>query len=200
MIMPKVLQPRPARLLMVLGGVTATLLISAFMYLAPAFGLPFIDFPRLGGGIFTADAGAAFRLGYVIFFLMSAIVLPLLMTSVWSALPGHPVSIGGSALKGLAAGAVLWAASGAFLPLAGALSPLVDNPGFFALSHGWLMAVGVLLGHLAYGVTLAVVGGMSGGTRPMDSIGWTGFGYGDVREAAVQHPSRKAYGKLGRSA
>ncbi len=200
MMLPKVLQPRPARLLMVLGGVTATLLITAFIYLAPALGFQFIDFPRLGGGIFTADAHAAFWLGYVILFLMSAFVLPIVITSLWSTLPGHPLTVKGSLFKGLSAGALLWIVSGLVLPAAGALSPLVSNPGFFALSLGWPTVIGLLLGHLAYGLTVAMVGGMSGGTRPMDSLGWTAFGYGDVREAALQHPTRKAYGKLGRSA
>lgn len=199
MILPKILQPRPPRLLMVLGGVTGSLLAVALVRLAPALGIPMIDLPLLAGRVFTSHAGPAFWVGHAIFVLAGAVVLPIVVADLWTLLPGHPVSLRGALLKGVSAGIVLWIVTGILLPPAARLASLADRPGFFAVELGVPAAVGLLLVHVAYGIAMTLVGGMSGGTRPMDTLGWTGFGYGDIREAALIHPSRKAYGKLGRS-
>lgn len=188
MIRPEVLTPRPAILLGVLGGTVATLLLSALIYLAPAFGFPFIDFPRLVGGLFTGDPDVAFWLGYCLFFWAGVFVFPILFVRLWPALPGPHVGFGGALVKGMLWGLILWIAAGLLLPLLGALNQLDDQQpvagglraGFFALNAGWLGAVGVLLGHVAYGIALALVTAMGQGIVPSATLGWPGYDHAET--------------------
>lgn len=178
---PAVLNVRPSIVLTTLGGAVATLLLSALLFLSPVFGFPFVDFPRLVGGIFTAHPEAAFWLGFALFFLVGWLVFAPLLGFFWPLLPGDDIRFTGALVKGLLWGLILWVASGFLVPLFGLLNRLdgLENPGFFALGEGILAAVGVLLGHLAYGVALALVAAMGRGIVPLDTLGWMGYREGD---------------------
>ena len=177
MVRPSPLQPQPSLLLLLVGGATATLLISALLYLAPAFGLPFIDLPRLTGGLFTEDAGLALGLGYAIFFISGAFVMPFVLGTLWPTLPGDPVRFPGAALKGAAFGAAFFVLSGLLTWVLGWFNQLEELvlPGLFALNLGLVAAVLLLLGHLVYGVAAALVGAMGRNISPIDTIGWDGY-------------------------
>lgn len=166
-----------------LGGAAATILLSALLFLAPVFGFPFIDFPRLVGGLFTADPETAFGLGFGLFFITGWLIFAPALAFAWKALPGDDVRFTGALLKGVLWGLILWGLSGLLLPLFGAWNRLegLQNPGFFALGTGLLGALAVLLGHLAYGVVVALVAAMGQGISPMDTLGWMGHAAG--REA-----------------
>lgn len=197
MIRPAILAPRPSLLLLVLGGLVATLLLSALMFVAPAFGFPFLDFPRLVGGIVTDDPTVAFWLGYWIFFAVGVFVLAPLLVVVWTILPGRDVGFRGALVKGASWGLILWVPGGLLLPVVGLINQLGDqgleNPGFFALGAGLLGAVGFLLGHVAYGLTVALVGAMSQGIKPLETLGWMDQLRGDVRDIALTHPNRPGH-------
>lgn len=199
MVKPAVLNPRASMILLVVGGVLGTILLSSLIYTAPAFGLPSIEIPLLVGGVFTADEHLAFWLGYLLFFIVGVFVFAPAMSLVWSSLPGKGVGFVGAIIKGAIWGAILWVIGGLMLPLFGLLNRLdtVPNPGFFGISLGLLGAAGVLAGHLVYGVVVAVVAMMSQGIQPLETIGWVGHGYGDVREVGVNPPERTAHGMLG---
>lgn len=188
MLRPATLTPRPSFVLASLGGAVAVLLLSALLFLSPVFGFPFVDFPHLVGGIFTENATAAFWLGFWIFFVGGWLVFPALFSVFWPMLPGDDeVNLPNALIKGLVWGAILWVLSGLLLPLFGWINQLAGwgNPGFFALGEGVLAALGVLLGHLAYGAALGLVSAMGRGISPLDTLGWYGYGRSGLNRAAV---------------
>ncbi len=184
---PVALINHPSLLLATLGGAVAVLLLSALLFLSPVFGFPFVDFPRVMGGIFTADPEGAFWLGFTIFFVGGWLVFPFLLVAAWSLLPGENEGFIGALVKGLLFGLGLWVFSGLVLPLAGWLNQLdgLENPGFFALGAGVLGALGVLLGHLAYGAALALIAAMGQGISPLHTLGWYEYRRSGLNRAAV---------------
>lgn len=175
MLKPATLNPHPSAVLATLGGAAGTVLLMALLFLSPALGIPFVDVPRLVGGIFTPDPAAAFWLGSAVFFLGGWLVFPVGFAMAWPLLPGgSEVTLPHALVKGLLLGGVLWVLSGLLLPALGWFSQLsnLENPGFFALGEGVLAAAGVLLGHLLYGVAVALVAAMSRGMAPIDLLGW----------------------------
>jgi hypothetical protein len=188
---PHALNPKPSMMLALLGGVVAALLLSALIYLAPVFRLPFIDIPLLIGGIFTTVADTALWLGFWIYFLIGVFIFAPLLRFLWTDLPGDAVSFGGALLKGVLWGVTLGIISGLLLPLFGLLNRLpageVANPGFFALNQGFRAAVGLLLGHLLYGIALALVTNMGQAIDPLEVIGWPGYSHGESYQTLRAH-------------
>lgn len=176
MIKPATLVPRPSPSLAILGGAVAMLLLSSLLQLAPVLGLPFIDLPRLIGGIFTANSEVAFWLGFWLFFLGGVFVFPPLLVWAWPSLPGPNRGFIGALVKGLFWGLILSVVTGLLLPLFGLLNQLDDltNPGFFALGMGWPGTLILLLGFVAYSVVMALIAAMGRGTEPIDTLGWLG--------------------------
>lgn len=178
-IRPVQLNPKPGITLTLLGGGVGAVLLSALVFLAPALGVPFIDIPLLVGGLFTASVPSAFWLGFWLNFAVAMLVFGPALTIVWPMLPGSGNGLAAAVTKGLAWGLALWVLSGLLLPLLAVLSQLdasvMRNPGFFALSTGVWGALGLLGGHLAYGLTVALIGGMGRGVSPLDTMGWPGY-------------------------
>ena len=180
--------PRPSLVLATLGGAVGVLLLSALLFLAPALGFPFLDLPHLMGGIFTESAGAAFWLGFALFFLGGWLIAPLLFLLLWPMLPGGAeVNLGNGLLKGVIWGVLLWVVSGLLLPVLGWINQLagLENPGFFALGAGVLAALALLLGHLLYGAVLGLVAVMARGIAPIDTLGWYEYGRSELNRAAA---------------
>ena len=181
---PPTLNARPGMLLCVLGGLVATILLNALMFLAPALGFPFLDIPHLMGGVLTRSPDAAFWLGFWINFLPGVVVFAPAFDFAWEFLPGPSLGLRGALLKGVLWGLVLWVLSGLMLLLVGALNRLdpgvVQHPGPFAFRAGLLGALGLLGGHLAYGVALALVAATGQGVFPTDTMGWSGYMKGET--------------------
>lgn len=184
---PVIRKPHPSLFpLTILGGMTATVLLVALIHLAPLVGLPLVDLPGLIGGVFSANAGTALTVGYVIFLTMGMVVFPLALSLLWPAFPGHDASFGGALLKGLLWGLLLWLLSGALLPVFAFFgAPATDElhaPGLFALGTGLLGPVVLLAQQLAYGLSLAAVASMGRDVSPLDTIGWmwTSHGSGEA--------------------
>lgn len=189
MARPKIMQPQAAFLMAVLGGATATILMTALLYLAPVVGLPLLDMPRLIGGLFSADGAVALGLGYVLFFLGGALVMPLFLAYFWPSLPGEGIGFLGAAVKGLIFGLIAFALSGLMLWLLGVLNRLegLASPGPFALSLGLGGLLVLLVVHLLYGLAVALVAAVPQGISPIDTLGWTGY-----RQAATDPVALKA--------
>jgi hypothetical protein len=177
MAKPGPIEIQPPVLLTTLGGAVGVLLFTALLYLAPLTGSEVIDYPRLIGGIFAPQPGAAFWLGYAIFFLLGWLVWPPLMAMTWTKLPGDNLRFTGALQKGLLWGAALWVVAGLLLPLLGVLTRTegVANPGLFGVSAGIGAAVFFLVGNLAYGVVAAVVGAMARGISAIETLGVEGY-------------------------
>jgi len=181
---PPTLNARPGLLLTMLGGLVGVLLLSALMFLAPVLGFPFIDIPHLMGGVITDSPRAAFWLGFWGFIIPGVVVFAPAFDLAWDFIPGPQVGVWGALMKGVAWGGTLFVLSGLMLPVVGALNRLppsvVQSPGPFALGLGLLGALGLLGGHLAYGVAMALVASMGQGIFPGDTIGWPGYIKGEV--------------------
>jgi hypothetical protein len=191
-IRPTVLNPRPGLVLPLLGGWVGALLLSAGIFLAPAFGLPFIDIPHLMGGIFSHSPAVAFWLGFWLNFAAGMFVFPSLLAVTWPKVPGSGVGVLGAAVKGLSFGAGLWVLSGVLLPVAGWLNRLgpgvVQSPGFFAIHTGWLGALAVLGGHLVYGLSVTLIAAMGEGIFPVETLGWPGHRRAETPPAGQLYP------------
>lgn len=181
---PRVLTPKPSVLLSLLGGMTATLLASALLHLAPAVGLPFVDLPRLIGGVFTSDPETASGLGFFLFFLVGVLVFSPLIVPYWSALPGRGVGFAGALVKGALWGLILWAVMGLLLPLLGLLGRVegLQNPGLLGFGLGLLGGLGLLVAFVAFGITLATVTAMGQGISPLNTIGWVGYAHAETAQ------------------
>lgn len=194
MIHPKALNSSPSMLPLVpLGGLVGMLLLTALLHLAPAFGLPLIDVPRLIGGLFTTDPTAALWIGFWIYFLLGVVLFGPLMGVFWHSLPGPDVGFTGALPKGIVWGVVLWLATGVLLPLFGVLNrlPALPNPGFFALQLGVAAAVFLLVGYVLFGVAAALVAATGQGISPIDTLGWEGYGTGASRDILPPQPARR---------
>lgn len=193
-IRPTALNVGPSVLMLLLGGLVGTLLLSALLFAAPVFGFPFVDIPHLVGGIFTESPAGGFWLGFWLFFLTGWLVFAPALLLVWHLLPGEPIGFVGALIKGLLWGTLLWVLSGVLLPVFGWLNQIdgLENPGFFALGEGVLAALGVLLGHLAFGAAVALVAAMAQGIAPLDTLGWMGYRVGPHEHAHTQQ--RSTYG------
>ena len=191
-IRPSVLNPRPGLVLPLLGGWVGTLILSAGIFLAPALGLPFIDIPHLMGGIFTDSPTAAFWIGFWLNFIAGAFVWPSVLSVAWPMLPGSGVGVLGAIVKGLGFGVGLWILSGFLLPVAGWLNHLgpdvVRSPGFFAIRTGWAGVLALLGGHLAYGLSVALIAAMGEGIFPMETLGWPGHRRAETPPGATLYP------------
>jgi hypothetical protein len=191
-IRPSALNPRPGLVLPLLGGWVGTLILSAGIFLAPVFGLPFIDVPHLVGGIFCDSPTAAFWLGFWLNFIAGAFVFPSLFAVVWPMMPGSGVGILGATVKGLGFGVALWVLSGVLLPVAGWLNRLppdvVQRPGFFAIHTGWTGVLAALGGHLVYGLSVGLIAAMGEGIFPVETLGWPGHRRAETPPAGRLYP------------
>lgn len=195
MIRPATLREHPSPGLLLLGGLAATLLASALLFVMPALGFsaprqvvgsPFLDLPRLIGGIFSGDAEAAFWLGFWLFFFGGALILPLALGQVWRLLPGADVGLTGAVVKGGLGGLILWIISGLLVPLLAVGNRLgVANPGLFAIGAGPLAVLGLCVWHLIYGVSLALVAALGHGIKPLNTLGWEGYRPGEHQQEAI---------------
>ncbi len=185
---PIMLHPGPSPVTPLVGGATGMLLIAALMNLAPRFGVPYLDVPRLTGGIFATDPNAAFWIGYSLFLLVPGIVLfPSLLAGTWHLLPGPALGPLGALVKGVALALALWVLAGLTLPLAGALCrvPGIQNPGFFAAGGGLRALLVLLAGHLLYGLGVGLVTGVEQGITVPETLGWSEFGHASAGELTL---------------
>lgn len=146
---------RPDFRRVILGGVAATLVLTALMYLAPLADFPNIDMASAIGGFLDRPAlvfTARWWIGLAVFVLVGVLLAPLLFA--WAApriLYGRPW------LRGLEYGALLWAFGAVFVMVHFGLmfhEPFTSQPHLSALSS--------FSGNLAYGAVLAIVGARLG--------------------------------------
>jgi hypothetical protein len=181
-VRPLTLSAGPSPILLLLGGLVGTVLLMALMHLAPAFGFPFIDFPRLVGGLFSSDPDVAFGVGAAVVLLLGWFVFAPLLHPFWVMLPGRSPGLKGALVNGALWGLILWALAGLGAPVLGALNrvPGIESPGLFMMNTGALGVVGTLAGHLAYGVAVTMVASLARGISPLETLGRTGYGRPDL--------------------
>ena len=174
---PLLYKPHPSLFpVMLLGGLTATVLLTAAIRLAASRDVAVVDLPLLLGGVFSGDASTVFTAGHTIFLVAGVLVLPLVLAALWPFAPGDRFTYGGALVRGAIFGLVLFVLAGVLLPLLGALSrsPGVDalDPGLFGVGMGVAGVLQLLLGTQVYAVTMALAAQMPRGLQPMDMVGW----------------------------
>jgi uncharacterized membrane protein YagU involved in acid resistance len=138
----------------IIAGVPGTIAISAVMAMAPRMGMPKMDIVDMLSTMF----GKTNRLmGWMMHFMMG-IVFALIYIFLWSVGVGSPTWI-----NGLVFGGVHWLVAGmvmGIIPMmhVGIKRGEVQAPGLWMTNNGGMMAfVGGLIGHLVFGVVVALV-------------------------------------------
>lgn len=139
---------RPNVTRLVLGGLIATLAMTAMMYLvAPMMGVR-MDIAAMLGSML----GGSWAAGLAMHFFNGGVVFPLVFGYlVVSRLPGPPV------LQGALWGTALWLIAQTMI------MPMMGAGLFSAAAGGMVAAVGSLVGHLLYGTILGAVGAVGAG-------------------------------------
>jgi hypothetical protein len=174
---PLLYKPHPSLFpVMLLGGFTGTVLLTAALRLTSSLGVAVVDLPELMGGVFSAEASTAFTAGHTLFLLAGVLVLPLLLAVLWPFAPGSRFTFRGALIRGGIFGLGLFALTGLVVPLLGGISrlPAVSflDPGPFGVGLGLWGPVQLLLGTQLYAVTTALVAAMPRGLQPLDAVGW----------------------------
>jgi hypothetical protein len=174
---PLLYKPHPSLFpVMLLGGFTGTVLLTAALRLTSSRGVAVVDLPLLMGGLFSGDMSTAFTAGHVLFLIAGILVLPLVLAALWPFAPGSRFTFRGALVRGALFGLGLFVLAGILVPVLGAVSPRGGvtflEPGPFGAGLGVWGPLQLLLGTQLYAVTAALVAAMPQGLQPMDAVGW----------------------------
>ena len=131
-----------------LAGVLGTIVMTMLMLIGPRMGMPKMDMPGMLGTMVAPPGAAAQALGGVMHLVMGAIVA-IFYALAWSWGLGSPNWAGGG-LLGLAHGVV----AAILMPVMTRMHP--RNP---ESAGGAMTVVGILMGHLVFGLVVAWVYG-----------------------------------------
>ena len=146
----------------VLGAITAgiigTIVMTMVMMMAPKMGMPKMDIVGMLGSMFSAESNR--MVGMIMHFMMG-IVFAIVYALLWSAGIGTV-----SPLWGAIFGMVHWLISGVMMGgmsmmNAGVKAGTVNAPGVYMTNSGGMMAfMGGLIGHVIFGLVVALVYGL----------------------------------------
>lgn len=129
----------------ILSGLAGTLIMTALMYMAPAMGMPKMDIIGMLGTMFTPNQGAARVMGTVAHFMMGA-VFAILYALLWN------LGIGSSTwLWGVIFGAAHGVIAMLTMPMMVKMHPRPPK-----MDSGAMMMVGLLAGHMVFGLVVAL--------------------------------------------
>jgi uncharacterized membrane protein YagU involved in acid resistance len=139
----------------VVAGIVGTIVITMVMAMAPKMGMPKMDIVGMLGSMFSPEGNRT--LGMVIH-LMMGIVFAVIYALLWNAGIG---TVG--LLWGAVFGAGHWLVAGVMMGgmsmmHAGVKAGTVEAPGVFMVNSGGMMAfMGGLIGHVIFGLVVALV-------------------------------------------
>ncbi len=142
----------------VAAGLAGTIVMSMLMAMGPSMGLPKMDIVGILGSMFNKNGNRTW--GWIVHLMMGSI-FAVIYTVLWSAGIGTRHLAGGALF-----GAVHWLIAGLMMggvPMmhAGVKAGTVKAPGVYMLSEGGAMAfIGGLMGHVVYGLVVALVYGL----------------------------------------
>ena len=157
------------------AGLVATVVMSAMMKMATAAGMTQMPpMPLVIGAMLSGDRSTALKLGSVIHYLMmGTVVFGIVYAGVFAAVGNASLLTG--ALIGLAHGVVVGAMAMPMMPAmhprmgvvpapagVGGAAPATDEvhlsaPGSFGVHWGAMTPVGLVVGHVVYGLVAALV-------------------------------------------
>ena len=128
------------------SGLAGTAVMTVLMYVAPMMGLPKVDIVGMLGSMFTANKGVATVFGLMAHF-MAGVVFALIYALLWS------IGLGSATwLWGLVFGAVHGIVAIVMVQLLMRMHPRAPE-----MAGGARAKAGMLMAHLVYGLTLALV-------------------------------------------
>jgi hypothetical protein len=141
----------------IVAGIVGTVVISLVMAMAPRMGMPKMAIWQMLGSMFSKDGNNA--LGWALHFMMGTI-FAILYAALWSAGIGS-VSAGSGVLFGAVHFLIVGLVMGG-MPMmhAGIKAGTVQAPGVYMLNAGVMGFMGGLIGHVVYGVVVALVYGL----------------------------------------
>ena len=141
----------------IVAGLVGTVVMSMVIAMAPTMGMPKMAIWEMLGTLFSKEGNVG--LGWVMHFMMG-VVFAIIYAALWAAGIGSATWVGGVIF-----GAVHWLVAGLMMggvPMmhAGVRAGTVKAPGVYMMSAGGMMAfVGGLIGHVLYGLVVALVYG-----------------------------------------
>ncbi len=130
----------------VIAGLVGTVVMTILMVVAPAMGMPKMDIVGMLGSMITANKGTATIVGWVIH-LMMGVVFAIIYAFAWSQGIGSVTW-----LWGLIFGAVHAIVAIVMMPIMIRMHPRPPE-----MEGGAMTMVGQLMGHLVYGLVVALV-------------------------------------------
>jgi uncharacterized membrane protein YagU involved in acid resistance len=129
----------------IIAGLLGTLVMTILMYLGPTMGMPKMDIIGMLGTMFTTNEGSARIIGTIVHFMMGAI-FALIYAFLWN------LGIGSSAWYwGLIFGTVHALIAIVMMPVMLRMHPRPPSMDF-----GPQMMLGLLMGHLVFGLVVAI--------------------------------------------
>jgi len=142
----------------VVAGLAGTIIMTMVMVMAPRMGMPEMDIPGMLGSMFNSEGNRT--MGMVMHLLMG-IIFAIVYALLWNAGIGTVTW-----LWGVIFGAVHWLISGLMMGVvpmmhAGVKAGKEEAPGIFMMNNGGMMAfMGGLIGHVIFGLVVAIVYGL----------------------------------------
>lgn len=142
----------------VIAGVAGTIVMTMVMVMAPKMGMPKMDIVGMLGSMFSPEGNRSLGMAM---HLMMGIVFAVIYALLWNAGVG---TVG--LLWGAVFGTVHWLVSGGMMGgmsmmHAGVKSGTIEAPGVFMINNGGMMAfMGGLIGHIIFGLVVALVYGL----------------------------------------
>lgn len=142
----------------IVAGLLGTIIITMVMNMAPQMGMPKMDIVGMLGSMFSPEGNRTMGMAM---HMMMGIVFAIIYALLWNAGLG---SVG--LLWGALFGAGHWIVAGTMMGgmsmmHAGVKAGTVEAPGVFMLNNGGIMAfMGGLIGHVIFGLVVALVYGL----------------------------------------
>jgi hypothetical protein len=142
----------------IVAGIVGTIVMTMVMVLAPKMGMPKMDIVGMLGSMLSPESN---RLVGMMMHFMMGVVFAIVYALLWNAGIGTA-----SLLWGLIFGAAHWLISGAMMggvPMmhAGVKAGAVNAPGVYMTNNGGVLAfMGGLIGHVIFGLVVALVYGL----------------------------------------
>ena len=140
----------------IVAGLAGTVVISMIMAMAPKMGMPKMAIWEMLGSMFSKDGNNT--LGWIIHFMMG-VIFAIIYAALWAAGIGSATWLNGAifgavhfVIAGLAMG-------GMPMMHAGIKAGTVKAPGILMLNAGVMGLMGGLIGHIVYGLVVALVYG-----------------------------------------
>lgn len=142
----------------IVAGLVGTVVMSMVIAMAPSMGMPKMAIWEMLGTMFSKEGNVG--LGWAMHFMMG-VIFAIIYAALWAAGIGSATWV-----SGVIFGAVHWLVAGLMMggvPMmhAGVKAGTVKAPGVYMMSAGGMMAfVGGLIGHVIYGLVVALVYGV----------------------------------------